>query len=216
MVRLLLFALALCVAGVAVFFYLGFEYEFLLAFAFLFSKRFVSRYLSKLLIIPVIYMLLPEAWRHKIDAWLLVYRNNVKRAFNACVSTWKWAPWWLRAIMAIVCAIVAGVTVVVCIFIPVPVKKFPFIGEAMRRQVIPYLMHQSALRGLDDQLPEIVTRIPRGIRDTARKYYMRLWWKTARKLVKTRQGLGRNMVRIKLEKESHRKPGQHMHRLMVP
>lgn len=179
-------ALLLC-AGIAVFFYEHFIAAMSIVLILSF-RRFVFWVLWVLFVIPF----MPEHWRHVLEHGFLKIRRWIVAVLEWVWLTWKHGHIERRAFMSVCGACACGGLAGVLIFSPGSITRIPLVGQWLSDTVMPYLMRTAAFKTVEANIPEAWKHVPEEVRPLIRRPFVRLWWKTARKGVLTRQMLGKH------------------------
>ncbi len=190
-------AILLTGAGVAVFFSPEVAAIVLAVVAIIF-RRFIGKIVWLLSL-----MVMPMKWRRAYQALAKSLTHATLERFEVVRVRWIQATWPIRFAMLIAGGLCGGFAAFVLLIMPVHVGKIPFIGIWMREVATPYLMRSATLKGLEAHVPLAWKRIPAQIRAAVSGPYMRLWWYTARKLVGTRQALGKRAAAVSKGRTKH-------------
>lgn len=197
-------AILLLCAGSTMFFYWDDLSALWLPLLVVFLRRAIWRVVYRFFWFMLLLPIMPERARHAYFKLVGAMKHAAVVYSADVVAMWKWAPWWLRVLMALVGAMLSGLAALVLLVIPVHVGKIPFIGVWLKEVGTPALMRSAAARGIELNVPPAWKSAPAHIREFFRKPYMRLWWWTARRLVRTRQAVGRRTLR-RLKRKAHSK-----------
>jgi len=195
--------LLLC-AGSATFYFWDYVSALWLPFLVVFFRRAIWRLAYRFCFFLVIVPFMPDRFRHEYFKLIAALKHATVVYGEDAAAIWKWAPWWLRVPMALGGAVLSGLGAFALLILPVHVGKVPFVGGWLRETGVPYLMRSATAHGIELNLPAAWKGTPEHIRQRLKKPYMRLWWWTARRLVRSRQAIGRRTLR-RLKKKARNK-----------
>lgn len=201
MQRYIVAVLALSGVGVALYIHYEVIYSLLLPSVILFWRRAVTRVVTKILLLLLLYPLLPDRWRRWIDDRAAQWKRFCRHTTRRTIARWKYGPCWMRMIIVVLGAVLAGLLAGIMMFvIPVRIQNIPYFGETLQKKVLPWLLHRSALGEIERRAPAVAKRVPIFVRRTVGKAYLWLWWNTAVPLWKSKQTMSSAMERY-LERE---------------
>lgn len=204
MLRLIAVVLVLLLASAGLLYYYDIGYGFFSVLLVGFTEKTAMRWGKKLLITLLIYPLLPDSVRRWIDEAAFTVKHAILRFFDRRVQDWEYAPWWMRLIMLMIGAMLAGLIAAILLILPVHVRKIPYAGEVLQKRIVPWLLHRSAIGQVEKKIPEAAKVLPIYVRRTLGHAYLWLWWKTAVPLFESRQSLSTAMERRLKQIESEK------------
>ncbi len=150
----------------------------------------------------VILSVMPDDWRHAYMHLCNVWKQLSMHIAQEVRIVWDWAPWPLKALMIVAAAMCSGLCAFTLFIVPVHVTNIPFVGLWLRDTGLPYLMRSATAKSIELNLPVAWVSMPTYVRQRVRKPYMRVWWWTARRLVHSRQALGRRAAYLHRKRNS--------------
>ncbi len=200
--RVYLIALTVLLAGVGA---VALFYDWIVSFAFLpfalvLGRAIGFRLLFKTLLLPLIFIFMPKAWRYWIMDHVTRGVTRMRTICTAVFDLWNRSTWLVRAFLTIPIAIVAGSMAYAAMRVQVP-----FVGDFVKRRVTPILMRGAAARGLEAHMPHVLKKLPKRIREDyithVRTPYMALWWQTARFGVREKRAYGRRAALVEKQRK---------------
>lgn len=179
--------LLLLSAGVAGIIYVAQIFGLLIPGGILVCRQAISKFLWYFVVRPF----MPDHLRHEYHDMVHKVNQLVGKEVAALIWLWHYEPRWVKALIAACGALSSGAIAGVFILSPGSISHVPLIGHWLSDTVAPYFMRSAAFRIADEHVPKAWKRIPVHIRDRVHKPFKRLWWKTARHGVRTRQLVGR-------------------------
>lgn len=198
-------AVLLFCAGCALFYYYSSPEAFALPALVLFLRRAAWKIAYRFFWVFLILPFVPDMWRHKGEKLKRQAYLFARLFARMGRRVWHVSPRPVRFVFSILGALLSGIVAFVCIvLVPVRIQHIPFVGAWLREAGIPYLMRTAAAKQVELYLPEVWKTMPGRVRKVIDCVYRRIWWRTARYAVRTRQVLGRRALAVRHERMEQR------------
>ena len=187
---LLAFALAailLTSVGTAVYFYFDHAVAIFVTVTMLTFRRILSQLFWILIVVPV----MPERLRHALAELTRRFRTWRIDAWEDVTTAWQGGTIFVRILISLGAALGSGFIAGMIIYSPGNVRRIPGIGPVLSETVMPYLMKTATVKSVEMHIPTAWRQLPARIRTFFWRPFRYLWWRTARRGLKTRQMAGR-------------------------